>query len=33
MSMVTWAKSNKLLNWFMKRPKSTYPDINKIKST
>lgn len=33
MSMVTWAKSNKFLNWFMKRPKATYPDINKIKST
>ena len=33
MSFVNWAKSNKLLNWFMKRPKATYPDINKIKST
>ena len=33
MSFVNWAKGAKLLNWFMKRPKATYPDINKLKST
>lgn len=33
MSFVTWAKSNKLLNYFMRRPKATYPDITKQKST
>lgn len=33
MSFVTWAKSSYLLNWFMKRPRATYQDITKIKTT
>ena len=33
MSFCSWAKSVSLLNWFMKRPKATYQDITKVKST
>lgn len=33
MSFCSWAKSKKFLNFFMKRPRATYPDINKIKTT
>lgn len=31
LSMLTWAKDNKLYNWFMARPASTYSDISKRK--
>lgn len=33
MSFCSWAKASKLLNWFMKRPKATYQDITKMKSS
>ena len=33
MSFVTWAKGSSLLNWFMKRPRATYQDITKVKTT
>lgn len=33
MSFCNWAKSRKFLNLFLKRPRATYPDINKIKAT
>ena len=29
-SMLTWAREKGYYNWFMARPKATYPDINKI---
>lgn len=32
MSMVTWARDRALLNYFMKRPAATYPDIARRKS-
>lgn len=32
MSFCNWAKSNHFLNWFMKRPRRTYTDINKVNS-
>lgn len=33
MSLVTWARDRNLLNYFMKRPSSTYPDISKKKTS
>ena len=32
-SFLGWSRENYFLNWFMKRPKMTYPDITKQKST
>lgn len=32
-SFLGWGRENHFLNWFMKRPKMTYPDITKQKST
>ena len=32
MSMVTWARDRHLLNYFMKRPSATYPDIARRKT-
>ena len=29
MSFITWARENKYLNYFMKRPSATFPDISK----
>lgn len=29
MNMISWARDNHHLNWFMKRPSATYPDPNK----
>jgi hypothetical protein len=28
-SFLGWGRENHFLNWFMKRPKMTYPDITK----
>lgn len=33
MSFCNWAKACRFLNYFMKRPRATYPDINKANST
>ena len=33
LSFVTWARDQKFLNWFMKRPRATYQDITKVKTS